>query len=138
MAMRSSKVLGWSSRRYFCMPGDSNWKVPTVRPVAIEVVSGGIFDVEQVDVDFNAERVADVFDGFAQDRQCFETEEVHLDESGFLDDLTFVLGAVEFFAGFLVVGCADGYPIADVVAADDEATGVHTGIAHVASSIFAY
>ena len=43
---------------------------------------------------------------------------------------------MEFFAGFLVVGCADGYPIADIVAADDEATGVHTGVAHVALEHF--
>ena len=106
--------------------------------VAIEVVGGGIFDVEQVDVDFNAERVADIFDGFAQDRKGFESEEVHLDESGFFDDLTFVLGAVEFFAGFLVVGGADGHPIADIVAADDEATGVDTGVAHCYPRAFSH
>ncbi|EJX03513.1 hypothetical protein EVA_08376 [gut metagenome] len=32
MAMRSSKVEGWSSRKYFCMPVLSNWNVPMVRP----------------------------------------------------------------------------------------------------------
>ena len=29
MAIRSSKTDGCSSRRYFCIPGDSNWNVPT-------------------------------------------------------------------------------------------------------------
>ena len=33
MAMRSSNVLGCSSRRYFCIPGDSNWNVPIVLPL---------------------------------------------------------------------------------------------------------
>ena len=104
--------------------------------VAIEVVGGGIFDVEGVDIDFDAERVADVFYGFSENGERFEPEEVHFDESGFLDDLTFILRAVEFFAGFFVVGGADGDPVADVVAADDEATGMHAGVAHISFEHF--
>ena len=34
MAMRSGSTVGLSSRRYFCMPGDSNWKVAMVLPSA--------------------------------------------------------------------------------------------------------
>ena len=31
MAIKSSKVEGCNSRRYFCIPADSNWNVPIVQ-----------------------------------------------------------------------------------------------------------
>lgn len=52
-AMRSPKVEGWSSRKYFCIPVLSNWNVP-MAPVAVELVSRRVLD-DVVDVDGNAQ-----------------------------------------------------------------------------------
>ena len=32
MAIKSAKTVGFNSRMYFCIPGDSYWKIPTVSP----------------------------------------------------------------------------------------------------------
>ena len=33
MAIKSAKTVGFNSRMYFCIPGDSYWKIPTVSPL---------------------------------------------------------------------------------------------------------
>ena len=100
--------------------------------IAIELVGGGVFDADFVDIDLNAERLADVGDGLADDGERLEAEEVHLDETRLLNHLALVLGAVEFLARLLVVGSRYGHPVRNVVAADDETAGVDTRIADVA------
>ena len=100
--------------------------------IAIELVGGGVFDADFVDVDLDAERLADVGDGLADDGERLEAEEVHLDKARLLNHLALVLGAVEFLARFLVVGSRYGHPVRNVVAADDETAGVDTRIADVA------
>ncbi len=101
-------------------------------PVAVELVSGGVFDVHVVDVHFYAEREAYVFQSLLDDGERLQSEEVHLYEARFLDDLPLILRAVQLFVRLLVLGCGDGHPVGDVVAADDEAAGVHARVAHVA------
>ncbi len=77
-------------------------------------------------------RQTDVLDGIFDDRERLQSEEVHLYQSGVLDDRAFVLRYEHLLAGLLVVGRADGHPVRDVVAADDRAARMHARAADVA------
>ena len=47
--MRSSNVVGCSSLRYFCIPADSNWNVPVVRPALYNsYVLGSSIGIESI------------------------------------------------------------------------------------------
>ena len=91
----------------------------------------GVVDVDGVNVHFDTQALADVLDGLFDDGEGFQSEEVHLDESCVLDDAAFVLGDQHLFARFLILSSADGYPVGDVIAADDGSAGMYTGVAHV-------
>ena len=100
--------------------------------LAVQFIGGGIVDVDGVDVYLQSQTQADVLDGLLDDGECLQSEEVHLDQSGVFDDRAFVLCHQYFLSGVLVVGRTDGYPVGDVVTADDGAAGMHAGIADVA------
>ena len=102
----------------------------------IERVGGRVVDADFVDVNLDAEGEAYVFDRFFDDGEGFEPEEVHLDETGLFDDTPFILRAVEHLSRFLVVGDGDRHPVADGVAADDEAAGMNARVSHVSFEHF--
>ena len=100
--------------------------------VAVELVGGRVFDIDIVDVDVNAQAVLDVGLCLLDDAERLQPEEVHLDESGVLDDGAFVLGATQLLPRLLVIGRRDGYPVAHIVATDDDTTGMDARIAYIA------
>ena len=68
--------------------------------------------------------------GFLELREGLESEEVHLDESCALDDVSVVLRDGCLAVGEVrVVGSGDGDVVADGVAADDESAGVDACVA---------
>ena len=97
-----------------------------VERVGLRVVDGNV-----VEVDVDAQRLLHVGAGFLQLRQSFQAKEVHLDEACRLDDVAVILCAVGLRVLEVgVIGRRDGHPVADRVAADDEATGMDAGAAH--------
>ena len=71
-----------------------------------------------------------VFQCLLYNRESLEPEEVHLDKSGRLNHTAFILGNEQFIA-VLVVGSAHRHPVGDIVAPDDNAASVNTGVADI-------
>ena len=86
------------------------------------------FVVDRYCVEVEREAVvgeAYVLNGLLHDRQGGESEEVHLDESGLLDDVSVVLCGEQLMSWVaLVFSRRHRHPVADGVAADDGAAGV--------------
>ena len=59
--------------------------------VAVKLVSGGILNVDALNVDADAQAVLDIVQGLFDDAECLEAEEVHFDEASVLDDRAFIL-----------------------------------------------
>ena len=94
----------------------------------IELIGEVIVDRDVVEVDDIACCLLDDLAGFLELRERLESEEVHLDQSGGLDDVSVVLRDGTFQSREVrVVGRGHGDPVADRVPADDETTGVKTG-----------
>ena len=97
----------------------------------IELISKFVVDRYVVEVYLYALREAYVLYSLLKYGQCAESEEVHLYQSGLLDDVSVVLCGKELVARVrLVFGRADGHPVADGVAADNGSAGVYTCSAH--------
>ena len=97
----------------------------------IQLVGEGVVDGNRVEVDFLARVMTDILDGFFQNGERFQSEEVHLDESRRFNDVAVVLRTVKLMSGiFLVLHHRDRHPVGDGVATDDEATGMDTRAAH--------
>ena len=100
--------------------------------VAIEFIGSRVGNGYLVDVEFQAAVQTYIGNGFLNDGQGFQSEEVHLDKSRILDHRTFVLRDEHFLPRLLVVGSRHGHPIADCVAADDDSAGMNAGVPDVA------
>ena len=99
----------------------------------IELVGLRVVDGNVVEVDINASVLLDDGTGFLHLAQGLQTEEVHLDKTRRLDDMSVILRAVGLLVLEVgVVGRADGNPVADGVAADDETTGMNARTTHSA------
>ena len=97
----------------------------------IELEGLGVVDGDGVEVYVDATGLLDDSTGLLHLREGLQAEEVHLDESCRLDDMAVVLGTVGL--GVLevgVVGSRHGHPVANRVAADDEATGMDARATH--------
>ena len=99
--------------------------------LAIELIGLRVVDGYCVDVDIDASRELDVGDGLLDYRQGFQSEEVHLYQSGVLDHAAFILG-YEQLGAVLVGRGAHRHPIGNVVTADDHAACVYAGVSYVA------
>ena len=73
----------------------------------------------------------DVGNGLLDDGQVFQSQEVHLDQAGVLDDTTLVLGHYDALAVTVGSG-AHGHPVCDIITTDDHAAGMYTSAAHAA------
>ena len=97
----------------------------------VEFVGEGVVDGQFLHIDGLAGGDAYVLDRLFQDGEGLESEEVHLDESGFLNHVSVVLRAEQLVSRVgLVLGGGHRHPVADIVAADDGAAGVDACIAH--------
>ena len=99
--------------------------------VAIEFIGSRVGNGYLVDVEFQAAVQTYIGNGFLNDGQGFQSEEVHLDKSRIFDDGTFVLGNEHLLARLLIIRRADGYPIRDVVTANNSTAGMHTRTAYI-------
>ena len=99
--------------------------------VAIEFIGSRVRNGYLVDVEFQAAVQTYIGNGFLNDGQGFQSEEVHLDKSRIFDDGTFVLGNEHLLARLLIIRRADGYPIRDVVTTNNSTAGMHTRTAHI-------
>ena len=91
----------------------------------IELIGLGVVEGDVVEVDVDASCELDVGTSLLQLGEGLQSEEVHLDESCRLDDVSVVLCTVGL--GVLevgVVGSTHRHPVADGVAADDESASV--------------
>ena len=100
--------------------------------LAVELVGGRVVNGDGIDINHLSGMEAHVLHRLLDDGEGLEAQEVHLDESGIFNHAAFVLGDEHLLARLLVIGGAHGYPVGDVVAADDGATGMHARAAHVA------
>ena len=98
---------------------------------AIELVGLGVINGYGVNVDIDAKALLDVGHGLLDDGEGLQSQEVHLDEARVLNHATLVLCYEQFFACLLVFGGAHGYPVGDVVAADDGSAGMYACAAHI-------
>ena len=97
----------------------------------VEFVGEGVVDGQFLHIDGLAGGDAYVLDRLFQDGEGLESEEVHLDESGFLNHVSVVLRAEQLVSRVgLVLGGGHRHPVAYIVAADDGAAGVDARIAH--------
>ena len=97
----------------------------------IELVGLGVVDGDMVQVNIDATCLFDNGTGLLLLRQRLQSQEVHLDESGRLNHVAVILGAVGL--GILevgVVGSRDGHPVTDRVTTDNKATGMDTRTTH--------
>ena len=94
--------------------------------LAIELIGLGVVDGDFLHVDVDSPREFYVLDGFLDDGECLQPEEVHFYQSGFFDDTAFILRHDDFFLGIgtFIHGGADGDPVGDVVAADYDSAGM--------------
>ena len=93
----------------------------------VEFEGLGVVDGDVVEVDVDISRQLDIGTGLFQLRKGLQSQEVHLDESRRLNDVTVVLRTIGF--GVLevgVVGCRDRNPVGNRVATNDESAGVDT------------
>ena len=93
----------------------------------VEVVGIPVVERYVVDIEVYAAVFFDVRHRLADYGEGFQTQKVHFNQTGRLDDAAFVLGDKDFVAVF-VGGGAHGHPVGDVVAAYYHAAGMDTGV----------
>ena len=94
----------------------------------IEFIGEIIVDGDVVEVDDVARRLLDDLTSLLQLRERLQSEKVHLDQSGGLDDVSVVLRDGAFQSREVgVVGCGHGNPVTDRVPADDETACMKAG-----------
>ena len=97
----------------------------------IEFVSLGVVDRDVVEVDVDSPVLLDDGTSLLHLAERFQSEKVHLDKPRRLDDVTIVLRTVGLLVlEVRVVGRADRNPVADGIAADNEAAGMNTRAAN--------
>ena len=100
--------------------------------VAIELISGRVFNIQAIYIHSNAQTVLDIFHGFFQDGQGFQSKEVHLDESRFLNHVSVILRTAQFFTReLLIIGSGNRYPITNIIPTNNRSASMHTRIANV-------
>ena len=105
---------------------------PDGLPLGVELVGLGIVDGDLVDVDLDAAALLDVQQGFLDDREGLEPEEVHLDQARRLDDRAFVLRHEHTLARGLILGGTQGDDVADIHLPDDDTAGMYARTADIA------
>ena len=104
---------------------------PDGLPLGVELVGLGIIDRDLVDVDLDTAALLDVQQGFLDDREGLEPEEVHLDQARRLDDRAFVLRHEHTLARGLILGGAQGDDVADIHLPDDDTAGMYARTADI-------
>ena len=79
-----------------------------------------------VDVEIKSPCILYIYECFLDYRQCLQTQKVHFDKPGILDDASLILSG-DHFRAVGVVGHRYGNPVRYVVAADNHAAGVDAG-----------
>ena len=100
--------------------------------VAIQFISLGVLQTDMVDIQIMSGSQFHVLDRFLDDGQGLQAQEVHLDQSGFLDHGTLVLGNQHLLAGILVFRRTDRYDIRYIITSDNDTAGVYTRVTDVA------
>ena len=100
-------------------------------PLGVELVGLGVVDGDLIDVDLDAAALLDVQQGFLDDREGLEPEEVHLDQPRRLDDRAFVLRHEHTLARSFVLGGAQGDDVTDIHLPDDDTAGMYARTADI-------
>ena len=99
--------------------------------LAIEFVGLWVIDRDFLDINVDAMVQFDICQCFLDNREVFQSQEVHLDQTRALDDTTLILGDDDALT-IAVVCCAHRHPISNVVTTDDNTTSVYTRAAYTA------
>ena len=99
--------------------------------LAIQLVGLGVIDGNLLDVDIDAMIELDVGNGFLDNREVFQSQEVHLNQACILNHTALVLGDDDALT-IAVCSSAHRNPIGNVVTADNHAAGMNTCTAHTA------
>ena len=99
--------------------------------VTVKFISSRILDWNGIDIQFHSFTQTNIFDSLLYNRQCFQPQKVHLDQSGIFDHRTFILGNQHLFAGLFIISRADRYPIRDIITTNNSATGMYTRSTHI-------
>ncbi len=105
------------------MPLDSNWKMPFVRPSQKSWKTFGVVERHRVEVEREALALEDL-QGVVDHGDRLQAEEVHLEQAELLDHLHVPLGG-----DFVAVGLVERHELLDRARRDDDAGGVHRGVA---------
>ena len=82
-----------------------------------------VLQIDVLEIDRHALDLLDRFDNIANDRQGFQSEDVHLQQADFLDLILFELG------GDLVSGLVQRHEFGELLGGDHHPRGVHGGMA---------
>ena len=104
---------------------------PDGLPLGVELVGLGIINRDLVNVDLDAAALLDVQQGFLDDREGLEPEEVHLDQARRLDDRAFVLRHEHALTRGFVLGGTQGDDVADIHLPDDDTAGMYACTADI-------
>ena len=99
--------------------------------VAVKLVCSRVFYVDIIHVYFHTQTLPHILHCLFQDAQSLQSEEVHLDKSCFLYDMSVILCAAHLLACLLIIGCAYRYPVIYRVSTDDGSAGMYTRIPDV-------
>ena len=97
----------------------------------IELIGLGVINRYRVKVYVNTQRLLDIGTSLLQLRESLQSQEVHLNQSCRLDNVSIILRTIGlriFKVG--IVGSRHRHPVADRVAADDKATSMDASTTH--------
>ena len=103
---------------------------------AEELEGFGVVKRNMVNVKKFARSLFDVAQGFLNDGERDEAEEVHFDESDLLDDVSVVLRHDDVFVRLFVLDGGEGCKGVEGVGTDDNTTGVHSDLPDGALELF--
>ena len=100
-------------------------------PFTIQAVSRRVVNRHFVNIQYNSLTLTNILNGFLNNRQGLQSQEVHLNQPRIFNHRTFVLGNQHFFSGFLVVRRTHRYPVGNIITTDNRTAGMYTCVSHV-------
>ena len=99
--------------------------------VTVQAISCRIVNRNLVNVQHNSLAVFNIFEGFLDNRQGLQAQKIHLDQSGILNNRTFILRYEHLFARFLIISRTYGNPVGYIVPTDDCTASMYTRVADI-------
>ncbi len=113
------------------MPDDSNWKVPLVSPALVDLKCFFIIQRNRINVNFDMMILFNQVQSIPNNRECFEAEKIHFNDTGIFNDFTIILRDEKF----CVLRSGDRNNFGKIFWSDDDSCSMNT---HPANGPFQY